>query len=217
MNWIEFNNIEKSKSYYNELYDFVIKEYQNNKCYPPFDKILNAQSLTPFDNVKCVILGQDPYHEPGQAMGLSFSVNKGIPIPRSLQNIYTEIQNEFGYDIPQHGDLTQWAMQGVLLLNSVLTVREHDAASHSGYSWEIYTDAILTELNKKTTPVVFMLWGNFARSKKHLIANPCHLVLETTHPSPFSALKGFIGCGHFAKCNDFLKQHDIQPIDWRIT
>lgn len=150
-------------------------------------------------------------------MGLSFSVNKGVPVPRSLQNIYTELHNEFGYDIPSHGDLTQWARQGVLLLNSVLTVRAHNAASHSGHGWEIYTDSLLTELNKKSTPVVFMLWGNFAKSKKPLITNPIHLVLETTHPSPFSADRGFMGCGHFLKCNEFLKKNGIDPINWQIT
>lgn len=217
MNWIEFNDNEKTKDYYSKLYDYVANEYETNTCYPPFDKILNALCLTPFDNVKCVILGQDPYHEPDQAMGLSFSVNKGVPVPRSLQNIYTELHNEFGYDIPSHGDLTQWARQGVLLLNSVLTVRAHNAASHSGHGWEIYTDSILTELNKKSTPVVFMLWGNFAKSKKPLITNPIHLVLETTHPSPFSADRGFMGCGHFLKCNEFLKKNGIDPINWQIT
>lgn len=216
MNWTEFNNTEKAKPYYNNLYDFVSEEYKTNTCYPPFEKILNALSLTPFEKVKCVILGQDPYHGPGQAMGLSFSVNKNIPIPRSLQNIYAEIKSEFGYDIPSHGDLTQWAEQGVLLLNSVLTVRAHAAASHSNHGWEQYTDAILSELNKKETPIVFMLWGNFARSKKSLITNPQHLILETTHPSPFSADKGFLGCGHFKTCNEFLTKNNMTPIDWQI-
>ena len=216
MDWNTFINNEKQKPYYNDLYNFVEKEYKETTCYPPFDKILNALNLTPYDKVKCVILGQDPYHEPNQAMGLSFSVAPGIPIPRSLQNIYAELENEFGCYIPNNGDLTKWANQGVLLLNSVLTVRAHAAASHSGHGWENYTDAILSELNNKQEPVVFLLWGNFARSKKNLITNTKHLILETTHPSPFSANKGFMGCGHFKKCNEYLIKNNITPIDWQI-
>lgn len=217
MNWNEFHNNESNKDYYHELYNFVKAEYDAHTCYPPFDSILKAINLTPYENVKCVILGQDPYHGPNQAMGLSFSVAKDVAIPRSLKNIYTEIQNEFGYEIPSHGDLTEWANQGVLLLNAVLTVRAHCPTSHSGKGWETYTDAILSELNKKDTPVVFMLWGNFARSKKTLITNPHHLILEATHPSPFSADKGFFGCNHFKKCNEFLTANSLTPIDWRIS
>lgn len=216
MNWETFNENEKSKEYYNDLYDFVKKEYETTTCYPPFEKILNALNLTPYDDVKCVILGQDPYHEPNQAMGLSFSVEPGVTIPRSLQNIYKELHDELGCYIPNNGDLTKWAKQGVLLLNSVLTVRAHKAASHADHGWETYTDAILSELNKKDTPIVFLLWGNFARSKKTLITNPKHLILEATHPSPFSASSGFFGCNHFKKCNDYLATNGLSPIDWQI-
>lgn len=216
MNWETFNENEKSKEYYNDLYDFVKKEYETTTCYPPFGKILNALNLTPYDDVKCVILGQDPYHEPNQAMGLSFSVEPGVTIPRSLQNIYKELHDELDCYIPNNGDLTKWAKQGVLLLNSVLTVRAHKAASHADHGWETYTDAILSELNKKDTPIVFLLWGNFARSKKTLITNPKHLILEATHPSPFSASNGFFGCNHFKKCNDYLITNGLKPIDWQI-
>lgn len=216
MNWNDFNENEKTKPYYDSMYEFVKNEYDNHTCYPPFMKILNALNLTPYDDVKCVILGQDPYHEPNQAMGLSFSVAPGIAIPRSLQNIYKELNDELGCYTPNNGDLTKWAKQGVLLLNSVLTVRAHNAASHSGHGWENYTDNILIELNKKQTPVVFLLWGNFARSKKSLITNPNHLILETTHPSPFSAGNGFFGCNHFKLCNDFLVKNNMSPIDWQI-
>lgn len=216
MNWNDFNENEKTKPYYDDMYKFIKEEYDNHTCYPPFPKILNALNLTPYDDVKCVILGQDPYHEPNQAMGLSFSVAPGVAIPRSLQNIYKELNSELGCYIPNNGDLTKWAKQGVLLLNSVLTVRAHNAASHSGHGWENYTDNILIELNKKQTPIVFLLWGNFARSKKSLITNPNHLILETTHPSPFSAGNGFFGCNHFKLCNDFLAKNNMKPIDWQI-
>lgn len=216
MTWEQFVESEKQKDYYNNLYDFIKKEYDTATCYPPFEKILNALNLTPYENVKCVILGQDPYHGPNQAMGLSFSVEPGVDTPRSLQNIYKELNAELGCYIPNNGDLTKWAKQGVLLLNSVLTVRAHEAASHSGHGWETYTDAILKELNKKKDPVVFLLWGNYAKSKKQFITNPNHLVLETTHPSPFSANNGFFGCNHFKQCNEFLNKHNISSIDWQI-
>ena len=216
MTWEKLNAAEQQKDYYDKLYDFVTNEYKNNTCYPPFEKILNALNLTPYENVKCVILGQDPYHEPNQAMGLSFSVEPGVTIPRSLQNIYKELHDELGCYIPNNGDLTKWAKQGVLLLNSVLTVRAHKAASHADHGWETYTDAILSELNKKDTPIVFLLWGNFARSKKTLITNPKHLILEATRPSPFSASSGFFGCNHFKKCNDYLTTNGLSPIDWQI-
>lgn len=163
-----------------------------------------------------MILGQDPYHEPNQAMGLSFSVNDGVTIPRSLKNIYTELQNELGCYIPNNGNLTKWAKQGVLLLNSILTVRAHDAASHAGHGWETYTDNILSALNQRNEPIVFILWGRYARDKKCLITNRNHLILESPHPSPYSADKGFFGCGHFRRCNEFLESHGITPIDWQI-
>lgn len=216
MDWNTFNKTETKKEYFKDLYKFIKTEYQNNTCYPPYEKIFNAIKITPLEKTKCVILGQDPYHEPGQAMGLSFSVEKNTPIPKSLQNIYKELHNELGCYIPDNGDLTYWAKQGVLLLNAVLSVRAHQAASHRGHGWEQYTDAILSEINKKKEPVVFMLWGNFAKAKKPLITNKHHLILESSHPSPFSAYYGFFGCDHFKKCNEFLEKNNIAPIDWQI-
>ena len=214
--WNEINEAEKQKPYFQKLQAFVDDEYKKGTCYPPYDKIFNAIMTTPYEKVKCVILGQDPYHEPDQAMGLSFSVNKGVPIPRSLQNIYKELQNELGCYVPNNGDLTPWAEQGVLLLNAILSVRAHAAASHEGVGWETYTDTLLQALNEKKEPVVFMLWGNFARSKKVFLTGKQHLVLECPHPSPFSADRGFFGCGHFKKCNDFLVSNGLKPIDWQI-
>lgn len=218
MNWYDFNENEKKKEYYQTLSDFIDDEYINHTCYPMKTDILNALNLTPYDKVKVVILGQDPYHGENQAMGLSFSVPKGVSLPPSLRNIYKEIQDEFGYEtMPSSGDLTPWAKQGVLLLNSVLTVRAHEPASHAKKGWEIYTDKILQTIDKKNEPVVFMLWGNYAKEKaKYLSDNPMHLVLTTTHPSPYSAGHGFFGCNHFTECNNFLQQHNETPIDWRI-
>ncbi len=216
MNWTTLSNIERQKPYYKGLYEFVENEYATNTCYPPHDKILNAFNLTPYEKVKCVILGQDPYHGEGQAMGLSFSVAPDVAIPRSLQNIYKEIHDELGTYIPDNGDLTSWAKQGVLMLNTILTVRAKTPASHAECGWETYTDAMIKALNDKTTPVVFMLWGNKAKEKKSLITNPNHLILETTHPSPYSAGNGFFGCGHFKTCNEFLVKNGMKPINWQI-
>lgn len=216
MDWNHVNQNEINQPYFQKLKAFVDAEYAKTTCYPPYDKIFNAIETTPLENVKCVILGQDPYHEPNQAMGLSFSVEKTAAIPRSLQNIYTELHNELGCYIPNNGDLTPWANQGVLLLNAVLSVQAHQAASHAGHGWETYTDALLKAVNEKDTPVVFMLWGRYARAKKNLITNPKHLVLECPHPSPFSASYGFFGCGHFKRCNEFLEQNHMTPIDWQI-
>lgn len=215
-NWEQELAFEHCKPYYKDLFAFVMHQYDTTTVYPPKDKILNALKLTPLDNVKCVILGQDPYHEPNQAMGLAFSVNKGVAIPPSLQNIYKELNQELGCYIPDNGDLTHWAEQGVLLLNSVLTVQAHQAASHSRHGWETYTDAILSTIAKQNRPIVYMLWGNFARSKKPLLNNPNHLILESAHPSPLSATR-FFGCGHFKKCNEFLVQNHLTPIDWQIS
>lgn len=217
MDWKNILHDEYTKDYYKQLYDFVIQEYNNHTIYPPFNLIENALVKTPYDNVKCVIIGQDPYHNPGQAMGLAFSVPKTEDIPPSLKNIYKELQNEFGYPIPNHGDLTQWTKQGVLLLNAILTVRHGQAASHHNKGWETYTDAIIKSLNQKETPVVFLLWGKYAQSKKDLITNPNHCILTTSHPSPLAAHYGFLGCGHFKQCNDFLIKHNITPINWQIT
>lgn len=216
MQWNDILSKEIVKPYYKELYNFVQKEYEKNTIYPPKDKLLNALSLTPFDDIKCVILGQDPYHGYNQAMGLAFSVPYGVEIPPSLQNIYKEIQSEFNYKMSDDGNLTKWAKQGVLLLNSVLTVQAGKPASHQGKGWETYTDAILRAINKKKEPVVYFLWGSFAKSKKALLNNPNHLILEAPHPSPLSAYRGFFGCNHFKKCNEYLTANGVKPIDWQL-
>ena len=216
MNTEEFIALESSKPYYSELMKFVDAEYAAGEVFPPREKIFRSLELTPIDSVKCVILGQDPYHDVGQAHGLAFSVNPGVKIPPSLANIYKELQDELGTYIPDNGFLEKWAKQGVLLLNTVLTVRAHEANSHKGKGWEKFTDSVISEVNKLDTPVVFMLWGKPAQSKKKLLTNPKHLVLETVHPSPLSVYRGFWGCGHFAKCNEFLKANGEAPIDWQI-
>ncbi|MCR5529835.1 MAG: uracil-DNA glycosylase [Saccharofermentans sp.] len=212
----EFISIESSKPYYSELMKFIDAEYSAGEVFPPRKKIFRSLELTPIDSVKCVILGQDPYHDVGQAHGLAFSVNPGVKIPPSLANIYKELHDELGTYIPDNGFLEKWAKQGVLLLNTVLTVRAHEANSHKGKGWEKFTDAVISEVNKLDTPVVYMLWGKPAQSKKKLLTNPKHLVLETVHPSPLSVYRGFWGCGHFAKCNEFLEVNGVSPIDWQI-
>ena len=179
--------------------------------------IFNALKTTAYSDVKAVILGQDPYHGAGQAHGMCFSVKKGVEPPPSLKNIFKEIHDETGLPIPAHGELTQWAERGVLLLNTALTVREGQANSHRGQGWEIFTDRIIELLNERDKPIVFLLWGGNARAKKKIISNPKHLVLECAHPSPLSAHSGFFGCGHFTKANDFLKAAGMEPIDWSIT
>lgn len=207
---------ESQKEYYKKLHDFVDNEYKTKTIYPPRDKIFFALKSTPYEQVKVVIIGQDPYHGEGEAHGMCFSVNPGIKIPPSLQNIYKEINRDLGCKIPNNGYLLKWAKQGVLLLNSVLTVVKDKPASHQGRGWEIFTDKVIEEINKKDTPVVFLLWGNFAKKKQILITNPIHLVLTSSHPSPFSVNYGFNGCGHFSKTNTFLKQNGMTPIDWQI-
>ena len=207
---------EYSKPYYRELYRFVHDEYASKLIYPPAGDIFNAFHLTPLSKIKVVIIGQDPYHEPGQAHGLSFSVKKGVEIPPSLENIYKELHEDTGFVIPDHGDLTSWAEQGVLLLNAVLTVRAHAAASHRNKGWEQFTDAVIRIVNEEDRPIVFMLWGSFARSKASMLTNPLHLVLEAPHPSPLSAYRGFFGCRHFSKANLFLTEHGVDPVDWQI-
>ena len=184
--------------------------------YPPSEDIFNAMHLTPLSNVKCVILGQDPYHEPGQAHGLCFSVKPDIKIPPSLENIYKELHDDIGFEIPNHGYLEEWAKQGVLLLNTVLTVQAHRAFSHRGKGWEQFTDAIIRTVNEVDRPVVFLLWGKPAQEKKALLNNPKHLILEAPHPSPLSAYRGFFGCRHFSKANEFLMQNGETPIDWTL-
>ncbi len=199
--------------YYKELREFLKGEYRQHTVYPSMYDIFNALKKTPYEKVRVVILGQDPYHQPGQAHGLCFSVQKGVVPPPSLKNIYKELQAELGFEIPDHGDLSRWAEQGVLLLNTVLTVRDSAPASHRGKGWELFTDRIIDLLNQRQEPMVFLLWGSHARAKKERITNPAHLVLEAAHPSPLSAYSGFFGCGHFKKVNEFLNQ----PIDWSLT
>ncbi|MBQ1881546.1 MAG: uracil-DNA glycosylase [Lachnospiraceae bacterium] len=212
--WAEALKDEFHKEYYKKLYEFVKQEYQTGTVYPPSDKLFTALHLTPLESVRAVIIGQDPYHEPGQAMGMSFSVPEGVDIPPSLKNIYKEIHEDVGERIPATGDLTRWAKQGVLLLNAVLTVRAHQANSHKGKGWEQFTDAIIRAVETQDRPVVYLLWGRNARDKKELINNPEHLVLEAAHPSPLSAYNGFFGCRHFSKCNKYLKEHGAEPVDW---
>ncbi len=207
---------EKEKEYFKNLTEFINNEYATKEIFPPRDSVMNAMKYTPYKNVKVVIVGQDPYHGVGEAHGLSFSVNPHIAIPPSLKNIYKELNKELGLYIPNNGYLMKWAKEGVLLLNSVLTVVKDTPASHRGKGWETFTDEIIKAVNEKTTPVVFLLWGNYARNKKSIITNPIHLVLETSHPSPFSVRNGFDGCGHFKKTNEFLIEHGEKPIDWQI-
>jgi len=214
--WLEYLKPEFSKPYYRELYNFVKEEYSTREIFPPSDKIFSALEHTSVKDVKVVIIGQDPYHEPGQAHGMSFSVLPGVKTPPSLQNMYKELNTELGCYIPNNGYLVKWADQGVLLLNAVLTVRSGAANSHKGKGWEQFTDAVIKAVNAQDRPVVYLLWGSNARAKKTLINNPKHLVLETVHPSPLSAYNGFFGCGHFKKANEFLKENGLTPIDWQI-
>lgn len=205
---------EFSSDYYLTLREFLKKEYSERDIYPSMYDIFNSMKQADFDDVKVVILGQDPYHEEGQAMGLSFSVPKGVQIPPSLVNIYKEISAETGETMPTHGDLTSWAKQGVLLLNAVLTVRAHQANSHKGKGWERFTDAVIKAVSDQKEGVVFLLWGRNARDKKSLIDTKKHLVLECAHPSPLSAYNGFFGCNHFIKANEYLIKQKKQPINW---
>ncbi|WP_035765914.1 uracil-DNA glycosylase [Butyrivibrio sp. NC2002] len=214
--WLPALEPEFKKDYYKNLYKFVISEYNTRTIYPPADDIFNALHLTPLKDVKVLILGQDPYHEPGQAHGLSFSVLPGQDTPPSLVNIYNELQNDLGCYIPNNGYLKKWADQGVLLLNTVLTVRAHNANSHKGRGWEQFTDAIIRALNNEDRPIVYLLWGKPAQSKEVMLNNPKQLVLKAPHPSPLSAYRGFFGCKHFSKCNEFLEKNNIAPIDWQI-
>lgn len=213
--WREHIGAEFEKPYFSALTDFVRHEYTTTTCYPPGSLIFNAFNLCPFDRVKVVIIGQDPYHEPGQAQGLSFSVPEGVPFPPSLQNIFKEIQLDLGKPMPPTGDLTRWAEQGVLLLNATLTVRAHQAASHQRRGWEQFTDAAIHALNAGRENLVFILWGGYARSKAQLIDRSRHLVLESVHPSPLSANRGgWFGNHHFSQCNAYLREHGEQEIDW---
>lgn len=214
--WLEAIGGEFKKPYYKDLYNKVNVAYKTERVFPPADEVFNAFHLTPFDQVKVVIIGQDPYHGEGQAHGLCFSVKPGIEIPPSLRNIYKELQDDLGLQIPSHGYLEKWAKQGVLMLNNVLTVRAHQAASHQGIGWEQFTDAVIQKLAEEDRPMVFLLWGSPAQRKASCVHNPKHLVLKAPHPSPLSAYRGFFGCKHFSKCNTYLEENGLSPIDWQI-
>ena len=214
--WLEALGGEFKKPYYAQLYKKVKEEYATQVIYPKADDIFNAFHLTPLKNVKVVILGQDPYHNVGQAHGLCFSVQPQVDIPPSLVNIYQELKEDLGCYIPNHGHLVKWAENGVLLLNTVLTVRAHQANSHQGIGWEQFTDAVIQAVNAEDRPIVFLLWGRPAQAKKKMLTNPKHLVLEAPHPSPLSAYRGFFGCKHFSKANAFLQEHGVTPVDWQI-
>lgn len=207
---------EWSKPYYLALRQFLKAEYSTQRIYPHMNDIFNALHYTSFEDTKVVIIGQDPYHGAGQAHGLCFSVQRGVEPPPSLKNIYKELNSDIGMEIPSHGELTAWARQGVLLLNTVLTVREASPNSHKDKGWEIFTDRVIAELDKKQTPVVFLLWGANARRKAEKISNPIHKKLITVHPSPLSAYNGFFGCSHFSKANQILTESGQTPIDWRL-
>lgn len=214
--WLEPLSAEFKKPYYKELYTRIKTEYETRTIYPPAEDLFSAYAKTPLSKVKVVIIGQDPYHEPGQAHGMCFSVKPGVETPPSLVNIYKELQDDLGLYIPNNGYLEKWAEQGVLLLNTVLTVRAHAANSHKGIGWEKFTDASIKAVNELDHPVVYLLWGSNARAKKEFLNNPKHLVLEAPHPSPLSAYRGFFGCKHFSKCNEFLVKNGQSPIDWQI-
>ena len=214
--WDEILQQEFCSESYLKLREFLKREYSTYQIYPSMYDIFNSLKITPFNEIKVVIIGQDPYHEEGQAMGLSFSVPKGITVPPSLVNIYKELNNELGILPKNHGDLTNWAKQGVLLLNSVLTVRAHSANSHKGKGWEEFTDSIIRKISDKKRNVVFLLWGRNARDKAVLIDKTKHLVLECAHPSPLSAYNGFFGCNHFIKANEYLMANNLSPIDWSL-
>lgn len=227
--WDGILSDEFTKEYYLNLRSFLANEYRTRVIYPNMYDIFNALKYTSFADTRVVILGQDPYHGPNQAHGLCFSVKKsittpsgitmpsGVTPPPSLKNIYAELKDDVGFIPPQHGELTEWAQRGVLMLNAVLTVREHQPNSHKGMGWETFTDRVISELNRKTKPVVFLLWGAFARQKARIITNPLHVKLETVHPSPLSAYNGFFGCRHFSKANEILISSGQQPIDWQLT
>lgn len=215
--WDELLKGEFDKEYYHKLRGFLAKEYKERTIYPNMYDIFNALKYTSYSDVKAVLIGQDPYHGPGQAHGLCFSVKRGVDVPPSLKNMYKELETDIGFKPPKHGELIEWAKQGVLMLNAVLTVRAGEANSHKGMGWEIFTDRVIELLNEREKPIVFLLWGGNARRKKLLITNPNHTVLEAAHPSPLSAYNGFFGCKHFSKTNEILKEAGQPPIDWTLT
>jgi uracil-DNA glycosylase len=214
--WYEALKDEFKKDYYKNLFQTVNQEYHTRLIFPPANDIFNAFHLTPLKDVKVVILGQDPYHNNGQAHGLCFSVKKGVEVPPSLVNIYQELHDDLGCEIPNHGCLTKWAEQGVLMLNTVLTVRAHQANSHRGIGWEEFTDAAIKVLNAQDRPIVFILWGSPAQRKKVMLNNPKHLILQAPHPSPLSAYRGFFGSKPFSQTNRFLEENNVEPVDWQI-
>ena len=214
--WLPAVNAEFKKPYYADLYKFVKEEYSKVAVFPPADEIFSALHLTPLSKVKVVIIGQDPYHNVGQAHGLCFSVRPEVEIPPSLVNIYKELQSDLGCKIPNNGYLVKWAEQGVLLLNTVLTVRAHQANSHQGKGWEQFTDAIIRAVNAEDRPIAYLLWGRPAQSKMSMLDNPKHKVFTAPHPSPLSAHRGFFGCKHFSQANAFLEENGLEPIDWQI-
>lgn len=214
--WLKVLGEEFKKPYYARLYKKVKSEYETHVVFPSANDIFNAFEFTPFSEVKVVVLGQDPYHNIGQAHGLCFSVKPDVEIPPSLQNIYKELEDDLGCYIPNNGYLKKWSDQGVLMLNTVLTVRAHAANSHRGIGWEEFTDAAIHKLNEEDRPIVFLLWGKPAQNKKGMLNNPKHLILEAPHPSPLSAYRGFLGCRHFSKTNKFLEANGLSPVDWQI-
>lgn len=214
--WDSLLTEEVNKEYFKELINYVNNEYKQKTIYPKKTEVFNAFKYTDYNNVKVVILGQDPYHGPNQAEGLSFSVSNEVLKPPSLKNIFKELESDLGIPFPEHNSLKPWAKEGVLLLNAVLTVEEHKPASHANKGWETFTDEIIKILNKKEDPVVFILWGNYAREKKKYITNPIHYIIESSHPSPFSARNGFFGSKPFSKTNEFLKSKGLKEINWNV-
>ena len=214
--WDEVLSGEFKKEYYQKLREFLVEEYGTQRVYPDMYHIFNALKMTPYDEVKAVIIGQDPYHEPGQAHGLCFSVAKGVKKPPSLINIFKELRSDLGIPIPEHGNLESWAREGVLLLNTVLTVRAHKANSHKGKGWEQFTDSIITSLNDRKKPIVFILWGANAKAKETIITAPLHEIIQGAHPSPLSAHNGFGGGKYFSRTNEFLLGQGLEPVNWRI-
>jgi uracil-DNA glycosylase len=215
--WLEAIGGEFDKPYYQDLRKFLINEYRTKKIYPAADDIFNAFHFTPLSKVKVLLLGQDPYHGERQAIGACFAVPEDQnELPPSLVNIYKELHDDLGFPVPVHGSLKKWADEGVLLLNTVLTVRAHQANSHQGMGWEAFTDAVIEAVNAQDRPIVYFLWGRPAQAKKHMLDNPKHLVLEAPHPSPLSASRGFFGCRHFSLANEFLEANGAAPVDWRL-
>jgi uracil-DNA glycosylase len=215
--WLPVVGDEQEKPYFQALYQFVGEERRKYPVYPPGKDVFNALYYTPYERVRVMIIGQDPYHEPGQAHGLAFSVLPGVTPPPSLVNIYKELRDDVGFSIPDHGCLIPWAERGVLLLNAVLTVRAHQANSHQGKGWETFTDAVIQAVNRHPAPVVFLLWGAYAQRKAEFITNARHTILKAPHPSPLSASRGFLGCRHFSKANAALTAAGLPPVDWQLN